>query len=114
MVPATLVQCWLPACSQGSELATLRSSSEYKMTFFAPLVLHVPEPAVRPGGTPTFDIEIPRAGSVRRPDLDVAPEEIRDLAYTIIRVLDDEGNAVGPWAGLLSDGEVLEGLRHMM
>ena len=84
------------------------------MTSFAPLTLHVPEPAGRPGGAPSFDLEIPDAGSVRRPDVDVAPEEIRDLAYTIIRVLDDSGLAVGPWAGTLSDEEVLEGLRTMM
>jgi 2-oxoisovalerate dehydrogenase E1 component alpha subunit len=68
----------------------------------------------RPGGAPSFDFEIPEAGSVRRPDVDVAPEEIRDLAYTIIRVLDGDGNAVGPWAERLSDEELLEGLRHMM
>jgi 2-oxoisovalerate dehydrogenase E1 component alpha subunit len=85
------------------------------MDIVPPLRLHVPEPAVRPGGTPSFGyLDIPAAGSVRRPDIDVAPEEIRDLAYTLIRVLDDEGNAVGPWSGLLSDNEILEGLRHMM
>jgi 2-oxoisovalerate dehydrogenase E1 component subunit alpha len=84
------------------------------MPSFAPLTLHVPEPAGRPGGAPSFDFEIPEAGSVRRPDVDVAPEEIRDLAYTIIRVLDGDGNAVGPWAERLSDEELLEGLRHMM
>ncbi|HMO28365.1 3-methyl-2-oxobutanoate dehydrogenase (2-methylpropanoyl-transferring) subunit alpha [Enterovirga sp.] len=85
------------------------------MDIVPPLRLHVPEPAVRPGGTPSFGyLDIPAAGSVRRPEVDVAPEEIRDLAYTIIRVLDDEGRAVGPWAGLLSDEELLEGLRHMM
>src|SRR3954454_13048399 len=84
------------------------------MTSLAPLTLHVPEPAVRPGGIPSFDFEIPEAGSVRRPDVDVAPEEIRDLAYTIIRVLDGDGIAVGPWAERLSDEELLEGLRDMM
>ena len=84
------------------------------MTCFAPLTPHVPEPAVRPGDTPSFDLETPEAGSVRRPDVDVRPEEIRDLAYTIIRVLDGDGNAIGPWAGLLSDEELLAGLRHMM
>jgi 2-oxoisovalerate dehydrogenase E1 component alpha subunit len=29
-------------------------------------------------------------------------------------VLDREGEAVGPWAGLLSDDELMTGLRHMM
>src|ERR1700731_2567948 len=85
------------------------------MTEYAPLTLHVPEPAVRPGGTPDFsNVRIPQAGSVARPDINADPETIRDFAYSIIRVLDREGEAVGPWAGLLSDTELLKGLRHMM
>src|SRR5215813_5340518 len=85
------------------------------MTGNAPLSLHVPEPAVRPGGNPDFsNVPIPRAGSVPRPEIDVDPKEIRDLAFSIIRVLNRDGKAVGPWAGLLSDDELLEGLRHMM
>ena len=80
-----------------------------------PLSFHVPAPAVRPGGTPDFsDVPISLAGEVRRPPVDCAPADIRDLAFSIIRVLDRESNAVGPWAGLLSDTELLEGLRHMM
>ena len=81
----------------------------------APLSLHVPEPEVRPGGTPDFsDVKIAAAGSVRRPETDAKPEDIRDLAYSIIRVLNRKGEAVGPWAGLLSDDDLKEGLRHMM
>jgi len=80
-----------------------------------PLTLRVPEPAVRPGGTPNFsDVATAEAGAVRRPPTDVAADDIRDLAYTIIRVLDDDGIAAGPWAGTLTDDEVLLGLRHMM
>ncbi len=79
------------------------------------LSLHVPEPEVRPGDTPDFSkVVIPRAGSVPRPPVDVDPKEIRDLAYSIIRVLDRDGEAVGPWAGTLTDEEVAAGLRHMM
>jgi 2-oxoisovalerate dehydrogenase E1 component alpha subunit len=79
------------------------------------LSFHVPAPAVRPGGTPDFsDVKISLAGEVRRPEVDVAPEDIRDLAYTIIRVLDRDSEAVGPWAGLLDDEALLKGLRHMM
>lgn len=79
------------------------------------LSFHVPAPAVRPGGTPDFsDVKIAPAGEVRRPDVDVAAEDIRDLAYSIIRVLNREGEAVGPWTGQLSREELLEGLRHMM
>jgi len=80
-----------------------------------PLRLHVPEPEVRPGDEPDFShVQIPRAGSVPRPAVDVDPREIRDLAYSIIRVLNRSGEAVGPWAGLLNEDELRDGLRHMM
>ena len=39
---------------------------------------------------------------------------MRDLAYSIIRVLNRDGQAVGPWAGLLDDDELRSGLRDMM
>jgi 2-oxoisovalerate dehydrogenase E1 component alpha subunit len=80
-----------------------------------PLRLHVPEPEVRPGDEPDFSrVPIPKAGSVPRPPVNVDSREIRDLAYSIIRVLNRQGEAVGPWAGTLTDAELLEGLRHMM
>lgn len=81
------------------------------------LRLTVPEPAVRPGGQPDFShVEIPPAGAVRRPAVDEDPEAMRELAFTIIRVLNREGHAVGPWAeGLaLTDDDLRAGLRHMM
>jgi 2-oxoisovalerate dehydrogenase E1 component alpha subunit len=85
------------------------------MTETMPLRFRVPEPAVRPGDKPDFsNVPIPKAGSVRRPEIDADPESIRDLAYSIIRVLNKEGEAVGPWAGTLTDQELAEGLRHMM
>ena len=85
------------------------------MTDTAPLSLKVPQPAVRPGDTPDFSgIEVPAAGAVRRPPVDEKPDEARDLAFTIIRVLDDDGNAVGDWAGSLTDEEIARGLRDMM
>ena len=79
------------------------------------LSLHVPEPEVRPGDKPDFsDVVIPEAGSVPRPPVDVDPKDIREHAYTIIRVLNRQSEAVGPWAGSLTDAELAEGLRHMM
>ena len=79
------------------------------------LSLHVPEPGVRPGGAPDFSgVKIARAGTVRRPPVDVDPAEIRDMAYSIIRVLNRDGEAVGEWAGTLSDEELLAGLKTMM
>ncbi len=81
----------------------------------AHLSLHVPEPAVRPGGQPDFsNVKIAKAGAVPRPQVDAAAEDIRDLAYSIIRVLNRDGEAVGPWAGLLTDDDLRMGLRHMM
>ncbi|MEM8771631.1 MAG: 3-methyl-2-oxobutanoate dehydrogenase (2-methylpropanoyl-transferring) subunit alpha [Pseudomonadota bacterium] len=80
-----------------------------------PLSLHVPEPEFRPGDTPDFsDFPIPKAGEVQRPAIDVAAEDIRDLAYTIIRVMNEDGDAVGDWAGALDDDQVKEGLEDML
>ncbi len=63
------------------------------------LVFNVPEPSARPGDEADFSyLDVPPAGSVRRPDVDVDPAEIHDLARSLIRVLDDDGQAVGPWA----------------
>ena len=80
-----------------------------------PLSLHVPEPEFRPGDKPDFsDVPIPKAGSAPRPPIDVAAQDIHELAYSIIRVMDREGNAVGPWAEELDDAEVQRGLEDMM
>lgn len=80
-----------------------------------PLSLYVPEPEFRPGDTPDFsNVPIPQAGSVDRPPVDVAAEDIHDLAYSIIRVLNRDGEAVGPWGGVLDDAALLQGLRDMM
>ncbi len=83
----------------------------------SPLRLHFPAPAVRPGESPDFSqFPVPAAGAVRRPPIDAAPETMRDLAFEMIRVLDDEGRAVGPWADLpdLTEEMRLDGLRHML
>ena len=64
-----------------------------------PLRLHVPEPSGRPGQPTDFGyLRLSPAGAVRRPPLDVAPADTLDLAYALVRVLDDDGRAVGPWA----------------
>lgn len=85
------------------------------MDDYPPLTLTVPEPEFRPGDKPDFSqVAIPRAGTVRRPEVDENPEAIRDLAFTIIRVLNREGEAVGPWAESLDEEDLREGLRHMM
>jgi len=79
------------------------------------LALHVPEPDARPGDEVDFShIAIPAAGSVIRPDITASPHEIRDLAYTLIRVLDEEGRALGPWDPRLDADRLRRMLRDMM
>jgi 2-oxoisovalerate dehydrogenase E1 component alpha subunit len=62
------------------------------------LALHVPEPAFRPGDTPDFSkLNIPAAGSVPRPDTAAAAAETHDLTTSLVRVLGEDNQAVGPW-----------------
>jgi 2-oxoisovalerate dehydrogenase E1 component alpha subunit len=80
-----------------------------------PLSLHIPEPPARPGDEVDFShFQIPAAGSVPRPDTAVDPAEIRPLVYTMVRVLDDAGQAVGPWDPKLDADTLRRGLRAMM
>jgi 2-oxoisovalerate dehydrogenase E1 component alpha subunit len=80
-----------------------------------PLRLHVPEPTGRPGQATDFSyLRLSRAGEVRRPAVQVLPIDTRDLAYSLVRVLDEEGRAVGPWAPEIELETVRAGLRAMM
>jgi 2-oxoisovalerate dehydrogenase E1 component alpha subunit len=79
------------------------------------LSLHVPEPEMQPGDEPDFsDLQIPPAGSVSRPDVAAPPSAARDLVYTLVRVFDEEGKAVGPWNPKLGVETMLRMLRDMM
>ncbi|HEX8667264.1 MAG TPA: 3-methyl-2-oxobutanoate dehydrogenase (2-methylpropanoyl-transferring) subunit alpha [Allosphingosinicella sp.] len=79
------------------------------------LSLHVPEPDARPGDEVDFShIRIPAAGSVRRPDIAAAPTETHELVYSLVRVLDEEGRAVGPWDPRLDPDTLRRMLRDMM
>jgi 2-oxoisovalerate dehydrogenase E1 component alpha subunit len=79
------------------------------------LSLHIPEPTRRPGDPPDFSGVLPQAGrAVARPDVDVEASAIRDLAYALIRVLDDDAKAVGAWDPHLDAETLRSGLRTMM
>lgn len=81
----------------------------------APLTLRIPEPAARPGEAVDFSkLRLSAPGAVRRPALDADARSMHDLAYELIRVLDDDGKAVGPWAPEVSSAILLGGLRNMM
>jgi 2-oxoisovalerate dehydrogenase E1 component alpha subunit len=79
------------------------------------LSLYIPQPEQRPGDIPDFSkIVIPPPGNVPRPDSAVAAHDIRDIAFKLIRVLDNDGKAVGPWNPRLDPETLKRGLRLMM
>src|SRR6266403_1896852 len=79
------------------------------------LRLHVPQHHPAPGERPDFSA-LPRfaAGAVGRPDITAPAPETHPLAYQLIRVLDDEGDAVGAWDPKLPPETLRRGLRAMM
>lgn len=78
------------------------------------LSLHIPAPSGRAGDKPDFShLRLPAPGETPRPDIDTPPEQMRDLAYGLIRVL-DEGRAVGPWAPAIAPEALRRGLRNML
>ncbi|HEX4511049.1 MAG TPA: thiamine pyrophosphate-dependent enzyme, partial [Burkholderiaceae bacterium] len=85
------------------------------MTPYDPLRLHVPEPTGRPGCATDFSyLRLSPAGSVRRPPVDTDPRATSDLAYELIRVLDEDGQAVGPWVPDMSRELMRAGMKAMM
>jgi len=79
------------------------------------LSLHVPAPRARPGDKPDFSgWSFPEPGATPKPDIDAPAFELRDYAYGLIRVLDMEGNALGPWAPHLSPDFMRRALNHMI
>ncbi len=77
------------------------------------LQLRIPEPAR--GHHPADPVPfISAAGEMRKPDLDEKVERVALMRKQLVRVLDDDGNAVGPWAPDLSHDQLVQGLRDMM
>ena len=80
-----------------------------------PLHLHVPEPSGRPGHHTDFSyLHLSPAGAVARPAIDVSPAETGEIAHALVRVLDDDGRAIGPWDPRLDAGTLRRGLAAMM
>ena len=85
------------------------------MNDYLPLRLHVPEPSGRPGCKTDFSyLQISAAGAVRKPAIDVDPQATADLAASLVRVLDENGQAQGPWAEDIPEQVLHDGLRAML
>jgi 2-oxoisovalerate dehydrogenase E1 component alpha subunit len=77
--------------------------------------LHIPHPSARPGEEPDFSyLKVSPAGAIDKPPVDAPAVEIEDLADTLVRVLDDDHTACGPWAPELDDDTLHQALRVMV
>jgi 2-oxoisovalerate dehydrogenase E1 component alpha subunit len=77
--------------------------------------LHIPQPTARPGETPDFSyLQLSEAGSVERPPVDARAADIEHLALELVRVLDDDHSAVGPWNPKLDAETMIRALRLMV
>lgn len=80
-----------------------------------PLHLRVPEPPARPGAPSDFSyLHLQPAGAAPRPDPLAEPSSMLALSQGLIRVLDDDGQAVGPWAPAIDTDQLLQGLKTMV
>ena len=76
--------------------------------------MHVPVPPHREGGTSFPSPHDIPAGHHSMLPIDCSGEETRDLAYGLLRVLNDECEAVGDWNPNLSADEMRSALEHML
>jgi 2-oxoisovalerate dehydrogenase E1 component alpha subunit len=79
-----------------------------------PMVLRVPTAPHRPGDQPQFDPFPMQPGDLERPDTLADYSELRAHAGGLIRVLNDNGVASGPWRPKLSPLQLRAGLEMML
>ena len=77
--------------------------------------LHVPAVPARPGEQPDFSyVKLSPAGAMDRLPIDAPVAATTLLADELVRVLDDEHRAVGPWNPGLDADTLRAGLRHIL
>lgn len=77
--------------------------------------LHIPQAHARPGEQPDFSyLALSAAGVVDRPAVDSRVADIEFLTSELVRVLDDEHIAQGPWNPQLDQSSLLEAMRLMV
>ena len=78
-----------------------------------PLRLRIPEPA-RGDRDPDRVRFVSAAGEMKKPDLDEKVERVALMRKQLVRVIADDGSAVGEWVPDLTDEQKIAGLRDMM
>jgi len=79
------------------------------------VALHVPHPPARPGDRPDFSyLSLSPAGAVARPQVEARARDIESLGKELVRVLDEHGEAIGPWDPKLDSSVLVTALRHML
>ncbi len=79
-----------------------------------PLTLHVPEPKFRPGDAVDFtEVAVPPVDAARRPDTADRADSFHELAFGMVRVLDENNRAGGQWNPRLTPETLRQMLRHM-
>ena len=77
--------------------------------------LNIPHPTARPGDAPDFSyLELSDAGTVDRPAIDAMAKDIEYLSHEMVRVLDNNHQAKGPWNPSLNKDILLKALRYMV
>ena len=77
--------------------------------------LHIPRPTARPGDEPDFSyLDLSPAGSVDKPSVGASTRDIEYLSSGLVRVLDDDHEAKGPWNPGLEPEELQIALRWML
>jgi len=77
--------------------------------------LHIPKTAARPGDKPDFSyLGLSPAGETDRPPIRSRTRDIEFLSEGLVRVLDDDHAAVGPWKPDLDPGKLQVALRWML
>lgn len=77
--------------------------------------LHIPHAPARPGDSPDFGyLEVSDAGAVERPEVNSRVKDMEHLAHDLVRVLDEQHAAIGPWDPHLDAHDLHIALRHMV
>jgi 2-oxoisovalerate dehydrogenase E1 component subunit alpha len=77
--------------------------------------LHIPRPTARPGDDPDFSyLDLSPAGAVDKPSVGARVRDIEYLSSGLVRVLDDEHHAQGPWNPDLDPEKLQVALRWML